>query len=261
MHTFLRPALTPEAGAALPMPIGALARMDVALRRSEVSMIAGAPGSGKSSLALVLALRIGAPTLYVAADTSEWTMRVRTLATLTGALLHSCEQSLVRGDANFAPAGHIAWCFDASPTVATVADEVAAYAEVHGAAPELIVVDNLSDVTPNSGGDEWTALRHTMKALKTLARDTEAAVLVLHHTSEGKDYSSFQRAPGRAAIQGKVAQLPALILTIDSIPDTQTMQVGVTKNRYGAARANGSLGATLRFDATRMQIGDPLRRF
>lgn len=263
MLSFKRPAASERSGGAkLPMPLKALDKLDVSLRRSELSMIAGVPGAGKSSLALVLALRSVVPTLYVAADTSEWTMRTRTLASISGEPQALCERALL-GDldpAAFDAANHIAWCFDPAPTVDQIRMEIDAYSEVHGLYPELIVVDNLIDVAGDGHGrDEWGNLRATMKDLKVLARDTDASVLVLHHVSEGGD--KWSKAPGRAAIQGKVAQLPALVMTVDSVAETQTMSIGVVKNRYGMAAANGSYGCALNFDATRMQITDPVIRF
>lgn len=262
MLSFKRPAAAERAGGAkLPMPWATLDRLDVSLRRSEVSMIAGVPGAGKSSLALVYALRAKVPTLYIAADTSEWTMRVRTLAALTGKTQAFVEKALTDEPAFdwFAQADHIAWCFDAAPSIPSIRVELDAYNEVHGLYPELIVVDNLIDIAQGQG-DEWQALRATMKDLKVLARDVDAAVAVLHHVSEA-DGSKFKgsNAPTRAAIQGKVAQLPALILTLDSVNDQ--MYIGVVKNRYGQAAANGSYGVALEFDATRMQIGDRVLRF
>ena len=56
----------------------------VIIRRAEVSMIAGTPGAGKSTLALAMALRAKVPTLYVSADTNAHTMAMRLLSMITG---------------------------------------------------------------------------------------------------------------------------------------------------------------------------------
>jgi RecA-family ATPase len=53
-----------------------------------------------------------------------------------------------------------------------------------GRSPTLIVVDNLMDIAID-GHEEFAGMRAVMKELKYLARDTNAAVLVLHHTQEG----------------------------------------------------------------------------
>lgn len=263
MLSFVRPSRSAkEGGEKLPMPFKSLEQMGASLRRSEVSMLAGTPGSGKSSLALSLAIKAQVPALYVAADTSEWTMRVRTLAALSGKDQAICEKALLDepDESWFSGANHIAWSFDSSPSIEQIRLELDAYDEVHGTVPHLIVVDNLIDVAQNAG-DEWAALRATMKDLKVLARDTRASVLVLHHVSEAdvrKFRSSF--APPRYAIQGKVSQLPALVLTLDSTAP-HTMHLGIVKNRYGQASENGSYGPALQFNPSTMQISDHVVRF
>lgn len=253
MLTLLRPA--PESdgsGGKIPMPLVSLRSKGAELRRSEVSMIAGMPGAGKSALALHLAVHAQVPTLYFAADTSRHTMQVRTDAMLSGRPMDVAEAQPDTGV--LASSSHISWSFDASPGTDDVRLEVAAFEEVHGKEPELIVIDNLIDLA-EGGGDEWQALRATMKELKVIARDTAAAVLVLHHVSEGLKNMMF--APPRSSIQGKVAQLPAMILTIDSQSSAGSMTVGIVKNRYGAAAGNGSYGVMLDVDLGRMSIQDP----
>ena len=251
MLTLTRPAPGEPTSNVLPMPLLGLERAGARLRRSEVSMIAGQPGAGKSALALHLAVAIGAPALYIAADTDRSTMRLRAGAMLTGRSQHEVEAAGLEDDA-LSAAGHVLFAFDPSPDVASVRLEADACDEVFGEYPHLIVVDNLTDCV-EGGDNEWSALRQAVKGLKVLARDTGAAVLALHHVQET---SHFTRAPSRSSIQGKISQLPALILTVDSPPDTGVLTVGVVKNRHGPAAANGSLAVSLGFDPARMQISD-----
>ena len=56
----------------------------IVFRRAEISMIAGTPGAGKSSVALAIALKAKVPTLYVSADTNAHTMAMRLLSMITG---------------------------------------------------------------------------------------------------------------------------------------------------------------------------------
>ena len=67
----------------------------VVIRRAEVSMIAGTPGVGKSTLALAIALRSKVPTLYVSADTNAHTMAMRLLSMITGRNQTEAEQMLI----------------------------------------------------------------------------------------------------------------------------------------------------------------------
>jgi hypothetical protein len=114
------------------------------------------------------------------------------------------------------------------------------------------VLDNLIDIT-DGGGEEWSSMRQTMKEIKFLARDTNAAILILHHTSEAFDSNP---CPPRSAIQGKVSQLPALICTIGQTPNGM-MGVAPVKNRYGKANASGNEPVYLSFNPEFMYLADP----
>jgi hypothetical protein len=91
-----------------------------------------------------------------------------------------------------------------------------------------------------------------MRELKWWARDTGAAVLVLHHTSE--QYQG-NPCPPRAALHGKVAQVPSLIMTLAS-PSEGLLACSAVKNRYGPADPSGSTALWLDYDPARMQIKD-----
>lgn len=249
-------------GTGIPIPLRTLSDLGVQIRQSELTMVAGQPGVGKSSLALALAVMAKVPTLYVCADTSELTMRVRTASMLSGISQKEVETKMYSdlpwARSLFTDTRHLAWSFDATPSLTSIREEIDAYEEVHGITPDLIVIDNLIDVSAEAG-DEWAGLRYTMKELKSLARETESAVLVLHHVSEA--ITSMGMAPPRSAIQGKVNQLPAVILTVDVVPQTQQMAVGVVKNRFGQADAKGNHGGYLDFEPGCMKISDPVSHF
>jgi predicted ATP-dependent serine protease len=123
-----------------------------------------------------------------------------------------------------------------------------------GQPPELIVVDNLMDVAMD-GHEEFSGMRSAMKELKYLARDTNACILVLHHTKEGFIGTPCQP---RSAVQGMVNQIPALILTIgqEIIGDSTYLCVAPVKNRYGKADATGGSFVMLSFDPSTMQLKD-----
>lgn len=243
-------------GQVIPVPLRAMSELQVGIRSSEVSMIAGVPGAGKSSLALYVAVMSGTPTLYVCADTSAWTMVLRLTAMLTGLTQDNVEAKIKAEGEQWAQqamsqgAGHIHWVFDSAPSLDDIDAELQAYEEVMGSPPGLVVIDNLIDVT-DGAGDEWAAMRSVMKEVKFLARDTGAAVLLLHHTSEAYSYAV---CPPRASLQGKVAQLPALILTVHS--EHGHMQIAAVKNRYGMADPSGATARPVWFAPDTMQIND-----
>jgi len=228
----------------------------VVIRRSEISMIAGTPGAGKSTLALAIALRAKVPTLYISADTNAHTMAMRLLSMIINKPQSEAEMLLVEDVEGSRKvindsSGHIFWSFESAPTLSDLDQEVEAFEELWGCAPTLIVIDNLMDIS-NDGGEEFAAMRSTIKELKYLARDTNAAVLLLHHTKESYVGSPCQP---RSALQGMVAQLPALICTVGS-DAPGFIAVAPVKNRYGKADPSGATAFWLQFNPEMMDVSD-----
>jgi predicted ATP-dependent serine protease len=219
-------------------------------------MIAGTPGAGKSTLALAIALRAKVPTLYISADTNAHTMAMRLLSMIINKPQSEAEMLLVDDVENSRKvinnsSGHIFWSFESAPTLSDLDQEVEAFEELWGCAPTLIVIDNLMDIA-NDGGEEFAAMRSTIKELKYLARDTNAAVLLLHHTKESYVGSPCQP---RSALQGMVAQLPALICTVGS-DAPGFIAVAPVKNRYGKADPSGATAFWLQFNPELMDVSD-----
>ena len=228
----------------------------IVIRRAEVSMIAGTPGAGKSTLALAVALRSKVPTLYISADTNAHTMAMRLLSMISGQPQSTAEQMLIESVEESRKtinehSGHIFWSFDSAPTLADLDMEVSAFEELWGCPPTLIVIDNLIDIS-NDSGEEFAAMRSTIKELKYLARDTNAAVLLLHHTKESYPGNPCQP---RSALQGMVAQLPALILTVGTNAPGY-IAVAPVKNRYGKADPTGDTSFWLQFNPEVMEVSD-----
>lgn len=226
----------------------------IVFRRAEVSMLAGTPGVGKSTLALALALKMKVPSLYISADTNAHTMAMRLASMISGKNQTDVEY-LMNNDPHWtkavlSKASHIVWSFESSPTLQDIDEEVQAFEELWGCPPTAIFVDNLMDIATD-GGEEFASMRAIMKELKYLARATNAGIVVLHHTSEGVMGDPCQP---RSALQGKVAQLPALICTLGVVGTS--MAIAPVKNRYGRADANANLLAWLAFNPEYMFMDD-----
>jgi len=189
-------------------------------------------------------------------DSHESTMAIRALSMATGISQSEVENRMV-SDPEWASAllkehvGHIKWMFDASPTLKDLEDQINVYRELQGDNPALIVVDNAVDVTHDSG-DEFSSLRSLMREVKWWSRDTGAAFLILHHTSEG--YEGYP-CPPRAALHGKIAQVPSLIVTLSS-SQPGLMAAAAVKNRYGPADATGKTAVWMDYAPETMMLKD-----
>ncbi len=86
-------------GEPLPPAFAAFERAGIILRRAEVTVIAGTPGAGKSSVALAIAAKTKHPTLYFSADTNAHTMAMRLIA-MTGKMTQAAAETLLKRDPN-----------------------------------------------------------------------------------------------------------------------------------------------------------------
>ena len=259
MRTLKRSISKAEVGGEpLPPAFAAFERAGIILRRAEITMCAGTPGAGKSSIALAIAARTKVPTLYFSADTNAHTMAMRLLA-MSSKISQTAAEQLLKKDPKQAEEvlvmnNHLFWSFESTPTLKDLDDEVSAFETVWGRSPTLIVVDNLMDIAMD-GHEEFQGMRAAMKELKYLARDTNSAVLVLHHTKEGFDGYPCQP---RSAIQGLVNQIPAMVLTIGQMKqgDDTYLCVAPVKNRYGRADQTGNNYVSLAFNPDNMYLDD-----
>lgn len=249
-----------EIGIPLPEVYPTLTRGGVKFRRSQIIMVAGMPNACKSIFAMNLAAGCKVPTLYFSADTDDFTLRVRALAYLTGSTTEEVEAAMKHEEAKgyyldlLSELDHIWWGFSPEPTPEDLQIELDAFVEVWGQYPELIVVDNLLNVTLDHD-NEWSAMRRVMKLMAWWARTTSAAVLVLHHCQEGIEYDG---PPPRKAIQGKLSQLPSLILTL--AVDGGSLKVACVKNRHGKHDRSGELFDVLGINPAIMRVSDSLAR-
>jgi len=137
-------------GEPLPPAFAAFERAGIILRRAEITMIAGTPGAGKSSIALAIAARAKVPTLYFSADTNAHTMAMRLVAMSSHISQQAAEQLLKRdpkqAEEVLVMNNHLFWSFESTPTLKDLDEEVSAFETVWGRSPTLIVVDNLMDI-------------------------------------------------------------------------------------------------------------------
>lgn len=262
--------MSEEEGAALPSVFPSLDRIGAKLRRSQLSLIAAAPGGGKSAIATYIATNMaygeygetGVPTLYFSADTDKKTLGNRITASVTKHTVDQAEKLLLDGDERVwnaleANTSHIWFEWDRGPNLEDMEAEVQAFAHVTGEWPHLIVVDNLKNIWVEESGDGGEHIRYdrVLDWLHELAGLTGAHVMVLHHVT---GYYEIGNMPiPLSGILGKVTKPFRLILTLHKAWDG-TLGICVVKNTTGRAEADGSLTVHMPYDLERMQYMDQL---
>ncbi len=238
-------------------PFAGLQRLGFGLAKGQLGMVAAAPGVGKSAIALQIALASGLRTLYESADTDAWTMSVRTLAHNTvhpQSYITSCLDggyALDELEVALWEARHVQFSFD-SYTTREINDDVIAYAVIHGAYPELIVVDNVRNFA-RDGDNELAAQQKVMDELNALAQTTGAHVLALHH-AQGAYHDGDKPIP-LSGIENKLTQLPAQVLTL--FRKDPYVYLCPVKNRQGKADPSAkSMQVQTRFDGERQTYSD-----
>lgn len=248
MRSLLRVASKPgAAGAPLPPVFTRFEEFGIKPRRGQVTMIVAPPNGGKSFLALYWVVRLvereGMTGLYFSADTDDFTMKLRATAILTGEHMADIETDLLRGRGRkyhdvLAKLTPLRFDFEPDPTYQHMAEEIQAFEEAWGDYPQIIVVDNLMNVV-STNENEWSGMKEVTKALHRIARQTGAAVFVLHHMNESDVKDPRFPAP-RKAVAGKVNQLPEVILSLGFDSTYGRLRVAKVKDRNGRHDPTGT---------------------
>ena len=260
-----------DEGLALPSVFPSLEKHGAKFRRSQLSLIAGAPGGGKSAVATYIASRMAywddeffqeypVPILYWSADSDKKTLGVRVTASVTKHTVDEAEKLLEAGDADTwnmleANTNHIWFAWDRGPSLDDIEAEVEAFAMVMGEWPHVIVIDNLKNVWIEDTGEGGEHIRYdrVLDYLHELAGITGAHVMVLHHVTGV--YENGDIPIPLSGILGKVTKPFRLILTLHRTWDGQ-LGICIVKNSNGPMDASGKLIVKIPYDLERMQFMD-----
>ena len=215
-------------------------------RRGQLLLVFGESGALKSFFAQWYVSRMNVAGLVFSPDNDAHTAIARLCAERSGyttdSIIQALEAQAIGYVEDFLTDSKIQFCFDPSPTLDDIADELAAYVELWDRYPEVILVDNLVNVESYSE-DEWSGMRGIMREFHRMARETGAAVIVLSHAQElGKP----TECPPKRALQGKVSQFPERILSVAFDPSEMCFKLSPVKNRGGKSDSSGGLFVRLR---------------
>lgn len=244
----------------LAQPWTVAADQGVYFRRGQLAMIAAAPGVGKSVLAMSYALQSKVRTLYLSMDTDSYTTSIRLIAATCDVTMQMAEAFRSNGVPpevlrELGKADHAHFAFPSSPDEGEIAARLMAYRESQGEYPELVVIDNLTNIMFED--EEFSGLRRLMLELQGTAMKTGSAILVLHHVVG--EHESGTRPIPLQGISGKLSKTPALIMTAYR-PNSDHIALSVTKNRFGRADPSGQgvqFALTADLEKARIYDGSP----
>lgn len=252
-----------SSGDPLPVVWDSLDKAGTRFLQGQLVLICAGPGVGKSAFTLAYAVGARVPTLYFSADSDAFTQLARMVSILTGMPMSEAS-SQVRG-MRLSPEVEkqldelpIQFKYDASPTLDQIEEPLEAFIQKWGDYPALVVVDNITNIRTEQGGnseDPFAGLEVLMDYLHTMARQTGACVIGLHHVKG--EYNDSNKPIPMSGVKGQIGRVPELVLTLHRIgheygPDE--LNVSTVKNRGGKADASGWTFVTLDFDGDNMSI-------
>lgn len=255
-------------GTSLPPVFPSLDKVGAKLRRGQLSLIAGGPGTGKSAIASFIAVNsaygefgeIGVPTLYFSADTDKRTLGNRIAASVAHETVDNVESLIDKKHAGIMTilddnTNHIWFNWNNGPNLDDIQDEVEAFAHATGEWPHLIVIDNLKNIWVDSSGDGGEHVRYdrVLDFLHELAGQTNAHIMVLHHVTGF--YEDGDKPIPLSGILGKVTKPFRLIVTLYR-PSEEQIGLSIVKNSTGKMDQTGKLAVYLDIDLERQQFMD-----
>jgi hypothetical protein len=251
-------------GDPLPAVFRSLEERGTQFVRGELVLIASAPGIGKSIFTLTEVMKSGATTFYQSCDSDAFTQLTRGVAIATNCAIERAKETVLSGrlgDAGKALAeSPVRFNFRASPSVDDLILSLDGYLEVYGAYPEIVVVDNITNLrTDNDDGDPFSGLEGLLDFLHDVARETQACVIGLHHVTG--PYNDGDKPIPLSGLKNQVGRVPEVVLTLhrrmgDSWA-TDRLCVSTVKNRNGSADPSGNTYVELEFKGDYVRITDP----
>lgn len=243
-------------GDLLPSPYRTFDDFEIRFRRGMFGLIVAGPGTGKSTLALNMAIRMRVPTMYFSADSNAFTQVARAYSISEGVSRERAERyALGEPDDNTVRllSRPIRWSFSASPTEDDIQLGMEAFQELYGGYPWLTLVDNISNVLIDKTDRPSAGLDGLTDFLNDTARQTQSCVIGMHHAN-GPFATGLKPIP-LDGIKDQPHRTAQMILTLFR-PTEDTIGVSPVKNRDSRADASGSWFAEMSIDFDTMRVSD-----
>jgi energy-coupling factor transporter ATP-binding protein EcfA2 len=243
------------AGVPLPAVFPSFEKAGMSICRSQLSLIVGKPGAGKSTFAMVMLALMKVPTLAFVLDSNELTVSARFASIVTKEPYIDIKTAVIDGTKDYRDVlmrelDHIQLCFNA-PGVEDVEREIMAFDQRYGLPPDVVLVDNLGNQASGLM-DEWAATKALTLEYDALAKRYQLAVIATAHTS---DLGGSEPAE-RTKILGKVTQYPRVILSVGYNENEGRLGVAVVKNTEGPSDPKAERPIIFTADPSRMQISE-----
>lgn len=253
-----------NAGEPIPVPWRAFEELGIVPRRGQLILIAAGPGIGKSAMTLTMVLEALVPSLMYSADSDAFTQLSRSIANLADMKVSAAAEMIledritedIKEELRKVP---LIIDYDSSPTPHDIEEILMAYYELCNEFPALIVVDNITNVVTDASdsGDPFSGLEALMDYLHSMARQTGACVIGLHHVTG--EYNNGDKAIPLNGVKGQITRVPEMVLTLHKKPledGRWILCVSPVKNRGGKADPTGQTYAELEFIGETMKVID-----
>ncbi len=240
-----------QTGEQLPTPFyPSLEAAGIRLWRSQLWLVVGPGSAGKSVFISNLVVGWRRPTLAFLLDQDSATAASRFAATILDEpflqLKADLDGSLVQSaleDLSFVQTDFRGEALD------DIQLQLDAYIERYGVPPEVLVIDNLGNMT-SGYDDEWSTLKALTLELDIMARNYEMLVICAHHT---RDEPTTEPLP-RSAILGKISQYPRGIISVAFNAYSGEYKLAAVKNSSGPTDAMAAKPLVFEANLANMQI-------
>lgn len=232
-----------------------------------IHVLQGAPGAGKSALALQIAASCAFPALFVTAEMAPLELFRRLIARHTQVFLGRLKTgelepaAVERLAVDTARACSGLGILDATRGGADLLTIEAAVAALTGGSKQcLVVIDSLhqwaAGLTAGTGASEYDALAAALSALTAISASSPV-LTVAHRNRQGQRQGGLHASKGHGGIEYAAESVIDLNLDeaakFDSPKGEKVVNLTIEKNRHGAAGA----GLTLRFRGAiqRFEVG------